>query len=289
MGNIKIMVDSTCDLSKELIENYDISVIPLLITLGELTQKDGIEVKPDMIYKWSDQYKDTPKTACPSIGDAIEFLKPFIIEEKEIIFFGISEKMSGTCNVLRLAAENLEYKKLHVIDSQNLSTGIGLQIIRAAELANKGFTVEEILLDNQQIKGRVRGSFVVDTLTFLHRGGRCSAVTALLANALKLKPEIVVDGGSMQVGKKYRGHQNSVILKYTKDKEAELLNAVRDRVFITHSGCSQEVIKEVKEYLVGLNHFDEILITQAGGVISSHCGPNTLGVLYIDGNKESLL
>lgn len=281
MNQVKIFADSTCDLSEDLIKKYDISIIPLMITLGDKSLKDGIEVSPQQIYEWSDQNGETPKTAAPSIGDVMDMITPYVTEKRPIIFFGISEAMSVTCNVLRLAADNIDYPDLYVVDSKNLSTGIGLQVIRAAELAMKGCSVQEIIEDNNRINSKVRASFVVDTLTFLHRGGRCSAVTALLANTLKLKPEIVVTNGKMDVAKKFRGNQKSVILKYVNDLKAELKNAEPDRVFITHSGCPDEIIQEVKNYLTKLNIFKEIIVTQAGGVISSHCGPNTLGVLFI--------
>lgn len=281
MSIIKIVADSTCDLSKDILETYDISVIPLMISMGDITKKDGIEVLPEEIYKWSNKTGQTPKTAAPTIGDAIAFIEPFIKEDIDIIFFGISEAMSATCNIMRLAGENLGYKKLFVVDSKNLSTGIGLQVLRAAVLAKNGASVEDILKDTNDINSKVRASFVIDTLTFLHRGGRCSGVAALLANTLRLKPEIVVNEGKMVVGKKYRGNIKSALLKYVQDRKDQLLDAVPDRVFITHSGCDSQVIEDVKQYLEDLNVFKEILITRAGGVISSHCGPNTLGILYI--------
>ncbi|MBC3795442.1 DegV family protein [Acetobacterium tundrae] len=281
MDNIKIIADSTCDLSADLIEKYDIGILPLTITMGDKSVKDGNGMNQKEIYEWSNKTGETPKTAAPTIGEAIDVITPYIEAERDIIFFGISEIMSTTCNVMRLAAETLNYKKLVVVNSRNLSTGIGLQVIRAAEQVSRGCTVEEILADNRQINGKVKASFVVDTLTFLYRGGRCSSVTALIGNSLKLKPEIVVSDAKMQVRKKYRGNAKSVILKYAKEREKELLLANSARVFITHSGCSEKIINKVKEYLESLNKFEEILVTQAGGVISSHCGPNTLGVLYI--------
>ncbi|NLJ97316.1 MAG: DegV family protein [Clostridiales bacterium] len=281
MDKVIILADSTCDLSHDLLKAYNISVLPLMITMGEVTKKDGIEVTPDELYLWSDKTEQTPKTAAPTIGDAIAFLEPFTKKDNDIIFFGISESMSATCNVMRLAADNLGFEKLHVVDSKNLSTGIGLQILRAAEMANKGLGAQEILKDNSEINNKVRASFVVDTLTYLHRGGRCSTVAKLLANTLKLKPEIVVVDGKMVVGKKYRGNIKSVILKYIQDRSEQFKNADADRIFITHSGCDAEVIDSVRKYIEDLNIFKEILITRAGGVISSHCGPNTLGVLYI--------
>lgn len=281
MSNIKIIADSTCDLSQDLVNRYSLNLIPLMISMGENSLKDGVEVDPFTIFEWSNRTGETPKTASPTLGDAVEFLKPYFKEDDEVIFFGISETMSSTCNVMRLAAENLGYHKLHVIDSKNISNGIALQIIRAADLVQTGYSVEDIILDNQQINGKVKASFVVDTLTFLYRGGRCSAVSALLANTLKLKPKIVVIDGKMEVATKYRGNQKSVIHKYIKDLEAELLLADSDRVFLVHSGCPEEILNNVKEYLTGLHIFNEVLILQAGGVISSHCGPNTLGVMFL--------
>lgn len=281
MNSIKIVTDSTCDLSIDLLKAYDISVIPLMISMGEVTKKDVIEVTPDEIYKWSDKTGQTPKTAAPTLGDAIAALDPLMKENLDIIFFGISESMSATCNVIRLVGQNIEYNNLYIVDSKNLSTGIGLQVLRAASMAKNGASAEDIIKDNSEINAKVRSSFIVDTLTFLHRGGRCSGVAALLANTLKLKPEIIVKEGRMVVGKKYRGNIRSVLLKYVQDRRDQLLEADPDRVFITHSGCSSEAIEDIKQYLESLNVFKEILVTRAGGVISSHCGPNTLGVLYI--------
>ncbi len=281
MSSIKIVADSTCDLSIDLLETYEISIIPLMISMGDITKKDGIEVLPEEIYKWSNKTGQTPKTAAPTIGDAMAFIDPFMKEDRDIIFFGISEAMSATCNIMRLAGENLGYKKLFVVDSKNLSTGIGLQVLRAALLAKNGASVEDILKDNNEINSKVRASFVIDTLTFLHRGGRCSGVAALLANTLRLKPEITVKEGKMVVGKKYRGNIKSALLKYVQDRKDQLLDAVPDRIFITHSGCDNQVIEELKQYLEDMNVFGEVLVTRAGGVISSHCGPNTLGILYI--------
>ena len=281
MNNVKILADSTCDLSEELLKAHNISIIPLMISLGNNTLKDGIEISPDEIYEWSNQTGETPKTAAPTLGDAVDFLMPYVKQDMDIIFFGISEAMSATCQVLRLAAEQLSYTKLYVVDSKSLSTGIGLQALRAAELATKGYGAEEILEDNRNINGKVRASFVVDTLTFLHRGGRCSGVAALLANTLKLKPEIVVRDGKMEVEKKYRGNSKAVLMKYCKERESLLKDAEPDRIFITHSGCPREVVEEVADFLTSQGIFGEVLETRAGSVISSHCGPNTLGILYI--------
>lgn len=288
MNNIKIVADSTCDLSPELLEKYDISIIPLCIIMGEKSYYDKVEVTTEEIFEWADKNRTTPKTAAVTFEKAEEILKPFLDAGREIIFFGISTQMSTTCNVIRMIGENIEESnpaEIHVIDSMNLSTGIGLQVLYAARLAEEGKSAAEIVALVEERRKDVRASFVVDTLTYLARGGRCSSVTALLANTLKLKPEIVVTDGAMNVAKKYRGSLKSVILKYAKDLEPQLLHADKSCVFITHSGCSSDITEAVREYLESLHHFDTVYITRAGGVISSHCGPGTLGVLFYLGEQ----
>lgn len=280
MSKIRIAADSTCDLSAALIEKYQITILPLNIVLDDKSFLDGVEITPQEIYTWSDKCKKTPKTSAITPATATEKLKAFIDEGDDIIFFGISSEMSTTCNVMKLVGEDLGAKRLFVIDSRNLSTGIGLQVLRAAEMVAEGKQAEDIVKEIEAARENVSASFVVDTLTYLARGGRCTQVTALLANTLHLKPRIEVHNGEMSVGKKYRGNIEKVIHHYVDDLKEELLKADDTRVFITHSGCSDEVLKKVEEELKQLHYFKEILITRAGGVISSHCGPNTLGVLY---------
>lgn len=282
MAKVRIVADSTCDLSTELKEQYDIKVISLCIIMDDKSYFDMLDVTPSEIFDWADANKTTPKTAAASIESALEFLKPFQEAGEDVIFLGISEDMSTTCNVLRLAANELEYDRVFVINSMNLSTGIGLQVLRAADMAAEGKSAEEIVEAISDARPLVRASFVVDKLTYLARGGRCSAATALLANTLQLKPRIEVKMGKMGVGQKYRGKLNKVILKYVKDMEEELLRADKTRVFITHTDMDPAIVEEVRSYLQGLNHFDEIHETVAGGVISSHCGRGTLGVLFYD-------
>lgn len=282
---VKIIADSTCDLSKELIEKYDITILPLHILLGEQEYRDGVDITPEEIFAWSDKNKTTPKTSAPSLVEAMECLKQYVDEGREVICFSISGSMSTSGNVMRLAAEELEAGNLvTVIDSANLSTGIGHLVVEAAIMAGQGKNAKTIAKEIEELKPRVRASFVVDTLTYLYRGGRCNAVAAMVGGALKLHPKIVVENGAMDATKKYRGKLDHVILSYTKDMEEGLKTAKRDRVFITHSGCDRETVDKVREYLEGLQHFEEIIETRAGGVISSHCGPGTLGVLFIAQN-----
>lgn len=284
---VKIIADSTCDLSQELLTKYDISILPLHVLLGEEEYLDGRTITPNQIYSWSDAHKTTPKTSAPSLVEAMELMKPYVEEKREIVCFSISDEMSTSGNVMRLAAEELSAQQLvTVINSANLSTGIGLLVIEAAIMAGNGATGKEIAEKMEELKPLVRASFVVDTLTYLHRGGRCSGVAALAGSALKLHPKIVVENGKMAPQKKYRGKIDRVILDYVHDLEQDLKSAKKDRVFITHSGCDKEVVEAVRSYLEGLQVFEEILETRAGGVISSHCGPGTLGVLFIERKRR---
>ena len=279
---VKIISDSTCDLSKEIVDRYNIDIVPLHVLMGDNEYEDGVNITPDEIFAWSDANKTTPKTSAPSMESVIETFKPCIEKGYDIVAFAISEDMSTSANVMRLAAQELNAEdKIKVIDSANLSTGIGHQVVEAAIMAQHGKNADEIVSYIEQIKPKVRASFVVDTLTYLYRGGRCNAVAAMAGGILKLHPRIVVENGAMNASKKYRGKINSVIMDYVKDMEKDLKNARPERVFITHSGCKQETVEKVRAYLEELGVFDEILETRAGGVISSHCGPGTLGVLYI--------
>lgn len=282
MKKVSIISDSTSDLSKELLEKYDIMVFPLHIHLGDKEYADGIDITPEEIYRWSEETKETPKTSALSLYDAKEYISKALEKSEEVLCFCISEAMSSCCSIMHMAVMELEVEdKVFVINSNNLSTGIGLQILEAAELAEKGLGAGEIAGRIKEMQPRVHSSFVVDSLTFLHRGGRCSGVAALAGNTLKLHPCIFVLDGKMQAGKKYRGKMDKVLLNYVEDMKQELATAKKEHVFITHSGCDVSIIESIKKQLEELGHFENIHVTQAGGVIASHCGPGTLGVLYV--------
>lgn len=277
---VKVLTDSTADLSGELLERYDIEVIPLHVHLGDKEYRDGVDISQKEIYAWADANKTTPKTSAPSVTDVADAYNRY--PDREIITFCISETMSTSGNVMRIAAEETgRENQIYVIDSKNLSTGIGLLVIEAAIMAADGKSAKEIVDFINELIPKVRASFVVDTLTYLHRGGRCSGVAAFAGTALKLHPQINVADGNMLPGKKYRGNLKKAVLQYAEEKREELLKARPDRVFITHAGSDDDVTQAVYDYLKSLNYFKEIHITCAGGVVSSHCGYGTLGVLYI--------
>lgn len=280
---VKIFTDSTSDLSKELLEKYNIDVIPLYIHLGDEEYKDGEEIGIQDAFKWSDENKTTPKTAACSVDDVIKAIEPYKESGDDVIIFTISGEMSSTLQVMRMAAEEMEYEDhVFVIDSRNLSTGIGLLIMEAAVMAEDGKSAEEIVAKVNEYIPKSRASFVIDTLVYLARGGRCSAVAALVGGMLNIKPKIVVKDGTMGVDKKYRGPYKKVILQYAKDLEPQMLNAKKDRVFVTHTPCDDGIVESVVDYVKSLNYFDDVIVTEAGTTIGSHCGPNTLGVLFIE-------
>ncbi len=280
MGKIRILADSTCDLTLQMLQQYGVQIVPLNIVLNDKAYQDGVEIGPDEIYAWSEAHKTTPKTSAMTLGAAQEALSTCSEPGDDIICFCISEQMSSAAQVMRLAAEDLPDRRVYVIDSQNLSTGIGLQVLYAVEQVQAGTPAEEIVRLTEQRRQKVRASFVVDTLTYLYRGGRCNAVTALVGNALQLKPKIVVQDGKMGVSKKYRGKTAAIVQKYAQDLQEQLLNADARRVFVTHSGMPDGIVEQTVAYLQSLHYFEEVLTSRAGGVISSHCGPGTLGVLF---------
>lgn len=201
MSRIRIVADSTCDLSPELIRQYEISILPLNIVLDMTSYCDGEEIVPDEIYTWAEKNRRTPKTAAVAFDRALDLIRPMKDNGDDVIFIGISGEMSTTCNVLRLVKEELEYDRMFIIDSGNLSTGIGLQVLRAAGLAAAGRNAESIAAEIENCRDKVRASFVVERLDYLAMGGRCSTVTALLGGKLNLKPRIEVSGGKMSAGK----------------------------------------------------------------------------------------
>lgn len=279
---VKIFSDSTSDLSDEIIKKYNIGIIPLYIILSDREYRDGIDITPDKIYSWAESTHLSPKTSAPSPADVMEYIEPYIERGEDVIIFSISEEMSTTYNVLSMISE--EYGgKVKVIDSRSLSTGVGHLVIKAAEMALSGHCCQEITEHIEKIIPKVRASFVVDTLDYLYRGGRCSGLSAMAGGMLKLHPKIVVKDGKMIPSKKFRGDIARAAMEYVKDMRPELEKAEPSRVFITHSGCDDMILLNLYSFLESLGRFDEILITRAGGVISSHCGPGTVGVIYIDG------
>jgi len=275
---IKITVDSTNDLTPELIEKYDITVMPLAVNMGDKLYRDMVDITPDDIYAHVNGGGALPKTSAVNAAEYGEMFEKYLKEYDAIIHINISSEMSTCHNSARMAAEGLP---VYPIDSRNLTTGSALLALMACEKAAAGEDAEKIAEDLRAAVDKVDASFVVSRLDYLHKGGRCSAIAMLGANVLKLKPCIEVHDGKMGVAKKYRGNYNRCLDMYVKDRLTAEANIDTKRIFITHSGVDQATIDQVRATVESCMKFDEILVTRAGCTISSHCGDGTLGILYM--------
>ena len=282
-NKIIITADSTCDLNEELIARYNVKTIPLHITLGEKTYDDWVTIKPDDIYEHFYKTKELPKTAANSVGEYTDLFSKFVDDGYEVIHFSLGSSLSVTHRSSVLAAQEFDGKVVS-IDTCNLSTGSGLLIIKAAELIEQGKSLNEIADEINALVPKSHASFVIDKLDFLQAGRRCSAVEACGANLLGLKPCIEVsteENGKMNAGKKYRGKFEKVCLDYLNDIVTKYGEVDTSRAFVTHSGCDEALVETVRKALEEKNIFDEIFVTRASCTISSHCGPTTLGVLFM--------
>ena len=277
--SVRVSADSTCDLSPELLQAYGIETLPLYVVMDGNAYKDGLELTPDELYAKVREAGKIGSTAAINVDEYLTFFTRMKKNCDTLIHFTISSEMSSCFQNACIAAE--EVGGVYVIDSRNLSTGIGLQVLRACELAQKGMAAEVIVSYVREMAGRVDATFIPESLEFLKMGGRCSAAAALGANLLRLKPCIQVREGKMLVGKKYTGSMENVLSKYVKDRLNNLEDLDLSRVFITHSGMSDPaIIDKVKDAVLAIAPFEDVQITRAGCTVSNHCGPNTLGVLF---------
>ena len=275
---IKISADSTCDLSPELIERYHIGITPLYIIRGEETLRDGIDVRPEELYEYANVTGKLCKTAAVNVSDYLAYFAACREEYDAVIHFTISSDMSACYQNACIAAQ--EFTNVYPVDSRNLSTGIGHLVLDAAEMAEQGMDAADIASALEKKREKLDVSFVIDTLEYLRKGGRCSTVAALGANLLKLKPCIEVHEGKMSVAKKYRGTLAKAIESYVTDRIKDHDDFDKKRVFITDSGVDMEIVETVEKLLREYGGFEEIHHTLAGSTISGHCGPGCLGILY---------
>lgn len=278
MNKIKITCDSTCDLTNELYNKNDVTVVPLSIALGEEIRRDSIDINADEIFKYVKATNQLPKTSAISIGEYEDVFGKLVNEGYTVIHINLSSELSSSHQNACLAAEDIG--NVHVIDSRNLSSGSGHLVLLAAAMAERGMEAGEIVDFLNGKKAKLDVSFVLQTLEYLHKGGRCSSIAAFGANALKLRPEIQVSDGKMQVGRKYRGDMEKTILAYVHGRLDNRDDIDTDRIFVTHSGVPEEILNKVVATVKELHPFKEVLITRAGCTISSHCGPACLGVLF---------
>ncbi len=276
-----LSADSTCDLGEELQARYHVNYTPYHISLEDQDYLDNVTISAEQIYQAYWDKKLLPKTSAINIAEYIEYFKPWVEEGYEVVHINLGGALSTSHKNCLLAAQELG--NVYPVDSCSLSTGSGLQVIKAAELIEQGKSAAEIAEELRGMTGRTHASFILGNLEFMHAGGRCSAITKLGANLLGLKPCIEVDNesGAMGVGKKYRGKLEDVLVKYTQDKLNAYPDILRDHIFITHAGVEQKYIDLVRQTIESTMDFQEIHLTRASCTISCHCGPNTIGVLFV--------
>ena len=282
-NKVVITSDITCDLNWELEQKFGVVTTPLHIVIGGKSYEDWVNITPEELYKIFYKTKELPHTTAGSVGEYTDFFRKFVDEGCDVVHLSLGSKLSVTHQSSVLASQEFP-GRVFSIDTQNLSTGSGLLVIKACELRDQGLTAKEIYDQVNAMVPKAHASFVLDRLDFMHAGGRCSAIAMLGANLLSLKPSIEVhndDGGSMGVGKKYRGKYDKVLIQYMEDTLDKYDNIDTDRAFVTHAGADKEYVDKVYEALKAKNIFKEIYITRASCTISSHCGPNTLGVLFM--------
>lgn len=281
-NKILLSADSTCDLGKELKEKYNVIYYPFYVIIEDKQYYDGVDITTEEIYKIYYEKNILPKTAASGVGDYMNHFKDWVEQGYEIIHINIGSGLSSSYQNCCLAAKEFN-GKVYPIDSCNLSSGTGLIVLEAAKRIAQGLSAKEIQKEVSALVNKVESSFVLDTLKFLHAGGRCSSVAALGANLLKLKPCIEVDSkdGHMAVGKKYRGEFDKILVQYVNDKIKSRTDIQTDNIFIAHSGIDEERINLVKNEIEKIYKFNNINIVKASCTISAHCGPNTLGLLFI--------
>ena len=279
MHKVMITADSTADLPPELIERYNIKIIPLTVIMGERSYLDGQDIDPERMYERYHADGTLPKTAAPNVQAFSDFFAPILASGAEIVHLDISSELSNAFNAARIAAA--ETKNVYVVDSRSLCCGIALLAIEGAECRDRGMNAREIARHLSELTAKVSTTFVLDTLEFIWKGGRCSGVTALGANLLNIKPELEMREGKLVVGRKYRGSRRSVWRKYIADQlEGKKLRG--DHVFIAHSGEAEpELLDEMEELVRELSGGREVHRAAAGCTICCHCGPGTLAVFYI--------
>ncbi len=274
---ICISCDSTCDIPKDLLEKYDIHLMPITIMLGTEEHHDGIDVTPEDIFNFVDKTNELPKTSAVNVYEYTEYFKKLRQQYDAVIHFSLSFAISSTGNNARLASN--EVNNVYVIDTKSLSSGSGLLALSCVDKLKEGKDIKTIVKELEEEANKVQASFLLDTLRFLHKGGRCSGIALLGANVLKIKPRISLVDGKMQVTKKYRGNIEDALMKYADDLLKEI-PPNKKRVFVTYSSPVEptrtKLLQMLKDY-----GFEEVLESSACATISTHCGRKTLGVLYI--------
>lgn len=277
--SIKVTADSTCDLSQELLQRYAITLTPLSVIMDGRAYQDGVDIKPEDIYRHVDQGGALCSTSAVNVDSYREVFGRFSTQYDEVIHITIGSLFSACYQNASIAAS--AFKNVYVVDSMNLSTGQGHLVIEAAELAAQGMSAMEICSRLNAMRSRVSASFILDRLDYMQKGGRCSSVVALGGKLLKIKPCIAVKDGAMTMVDKFRGSFDKCIEKYVKEQLKDRKDLRLDRIFITHSPVEDGAVEIARETIKKYADFENIYETEAQCTVACHCGPGTLGVLFI--------
>lgn len=280
MSKVKIITDSTSDLTPEILIKEDISVVPLYVNFNEKSFIDGVNINTKELYEMVDENGCLPKTAAGSPSDFYKMFKSFIEEDMDIVFIGLSSELSSHMQNAMLAANDFPEGRIHIVDSKNLSSAIGLLVMKAVDFKNQGLSAAEIAEKVRELVPKVRTAFIIDTLDYLYKGGRCSALQNFASGVLKIRPVVKVVDGKMILAQKLMGKREKALTTMLNSvlKEKDIIDPTR--IMVTHSLSNDaEFLKSELEKNLNVK---EIIVTQAGCVISSHCGPNTIGILYIE-------
>ena len=279
---VKITCDSSTDLTQQMYKDLGVSVLPFQITLGDKTYTDGVDISSEKIFNFVDENKILPKTSAINEFTFENFFKEHANEDG-LVFISISSKIS--CSYSNGVNASKNFNNVYMVDSLSLSSGGGLLVLYACELRDKGFSAKEIAEKLSERAKSIQASFVIDKLDYLYKGGRCSSLALLGANILKIHPSIVLKNGTMGMHKKYRGKIMECAKNYADDTLSEFNTPCCDYCFITYSSENTELIEQVKKVVETKGNFKKIYYTTAGSTVASHCGRNTIGVLYFnDGN-----
>lgn len=277
---IRITSDSTCDLSRELVEKYNVTITPLYVNINDKPMRDRVDIQPEDVFGYYDRTGELCFTSARNIGEYLEVFTELRSECDAVIHIALGSEFSSSYQNAVLAASELE--NVYVVDSRNLTSGHGYLVIRAAEMVEQGVAAEDIVEELKRLTDKLDVSFLLDQLEYLHKGGRCSSVAAMGANLLKLKPCIEVADGKMQVGKKYRGGFAKCTEQYLRDRLADRDALDLSRVFLTSAGVDEELLALARGIIrESVGEQTEIIESVAGCTISCHCGPGTLGMILV--------
>ncbi|MFD1178436.1 DegV family protein [Paenibacillus puldeungensis] len=279
MAKVKIFADSTSDLPAEWLSRYDIGIVPLYVVFGNETFRDGVDIVPTDIYKRVEAEGNLPKTTAPSPKDFMDAFGPYIERGQDIVYISLSSKLSSTYQNAKIAAEEFPEGRIHVFDSYTLCSGIGLLVMKAAKAAEKGDTLDEIVAMLERCRPLVETQFVIDTLEYLYKGGRCSGMQNFIGSLLQIRPVLKLVDGNIIPAYKIRGKKEKAVQQMLDNALADRDNMDDDLVLVAHTLAEEEALK-LAAILREQTGVREVAVTEAGCVISSHCGPHTVAIMY---------